>query len=269
MTLTKLQRQLAGRESAPDDSPAADMPPVSTAEPVRQPSTRYADQPMSLGTRLFGMGGVMTIALLILGGALLTWRTYTAPPASPALSVFDVAPPASPQETPPEEKEAPKPVEKKEKLPEPQPERPIEPPKVQISPVTIPIPVAVPKLAEPGPREPETAAPKTVPAPPAPQVASNGPDTWEGRVLAQLNRHRQYPRAAVARRQQGVPYIRIVMDRTGKVLSSRLERSSGFPDLDREAVALAKRASPLPKPPDDKAGDTLELVVPVEFLLRG
>jgi protein TonB len=73
---------------------------------------------------------------------------------------------------------------------------------------------------------------------------------------------------AMARRQQGVPYIRFVMDRDGKVLSSRLERSSGFPDLDREAVSLPKRASPLPKPPDNKRGDTLELVVPVEFFLR-
>lgn len=62
-----------------------------------------------------------------------------------------------------------------------------------------------------------------------------------------------------------MPYIRFVMDRAGKVLSSRLERSSGFPDLDREAVALPKRAQPLPKPPNDKPGDTIELVVPVEF----
>ncbi|WP_245896845.1 energy transducer TonB [Sphingomonas fennica] len=48
------------------------------------------------------------------------------------------------------------------------------------------------------------------------------------------------------------------MDREGKVLSSRLKRSCGFPELDREAVALPKHASPLPKPPDDKPGDTLD-----------
>lgn len=222
---------------------------------------------MSLGTRLFGMGGVSVIALLILGGALLTWRTYTVPPAQPALSVFDVSPPASPPETPPEEKEAPKPVQKKEKQPEPQPARPIEPSKIPISPVTIPIPVTVPKPADPGSKEPETAAPKTLPAPLAPQRSSNAPDSWEGRVLAALHKQRRYPRAAMAQRQQGIPYIRFTMDREGKVLSVRLERSCGFPELDREAVALARRASPLPKPPDDKPGDTLELVVPVEYFI--
>jgi len=69
-------------------------------------------------------------------------------------------------------------------------------------------------------------------------------------------------------RQQGVPYVRIIIDREGKVLSSRLERSSRFFELDREAVALAKRASPLPKPPLERFGGTLELVVPVEFFMQ-
>ncbi|MCJ2188277.1 energy transducer TonB family protein [Novosphingobium beihaiensis] len=125
-----------------------------------------------------------------------------------------------------------------------------------------------PETASPVPSKPEQAAPKTAPAPPAPQMASNGPDSWEGRVLAALNKQRRYPRTAQFRRQQGVPYIRFVMNREGKVLSSRLERSSGFPDLDREALALPKRAQPLPKPPKDRPGETLELVVPVEFLLH-
>ena len=219
---------------------------------------------MSLGTRLFGVGGVALIALLILGGALLTWRTCTAP-APATFSVFDVAPSISPPEISPQEKEVPKPVEKKP--PEPQPARPLEPTIVPIAQVSQPMPVAAAQPADPPPRVPEAATPKAAPAPPAPAVASNGSDTWEGRVLAQLNRHRQYPRSAIARRQQGISYIRFVIDRDGKVLSSRLERSSGFPNLDREAVALAKRASPLPKPPDEKRGETIELIVPVEFFL--
>jgi len=58
------------------------------------------------------------------------------------------------------------------------------------------------------------------------------------------------------------------MDRGGRVLSASLERSSGFAELDREAMSLPNRAQPLPKPPEERAGDTLELVVPVEFFIR-
>lgn len=224
---------------------------------------------MSWGTRLFGIGGVMIIALLILGGAFITWRTYGAAPPAPTLSVFDVAPVSSPPETLPEEKEAPKPVQKQEKPPEPRAVPPIERTIVPIAPISQPVPVATPKPVDPGPVEPETAAPKTQPAPPAPKVSASTAETWEGKVLARLNQHRRYPRGAMAQRQQGVPYIRFVMDREGHVLSTTIERSSGFPDLDREAVALPRRAQPLPKPPADKlpGQPTIELVVPVEFFV--
>jgi protein TonB len=58
------------------------------------------------------------------------------------------------------------------------------------------------------------------------------------------------------------------MDMTGKLLSARIEHSSGVRSLDQEALALPKRAQPLPKPPEDVKGDSIELVVPVEFFLR-
>lgn len=79
---------------------------------------------------------------------------------------------------------------------------------------------------------------------------------------------KRYPVAAERRGQQGVPYVRFVMDRSGRVLSSRLERSSGVSALDREAVDLPRRAQPLPAAPADVAGDTIEMVVPIEFFLR-
>jgi protein TonB len=188
------------------------------------------------------------------------------PPAGPL--VIALRPLASPEEAPPSVNEAPKPVQKKEKPPAPPKVRPVESAIVPIPAVAVPVPVVTPRIYDPEPMEPKTAAPKTAPAPPAPSTASNAPDTWEGKVLAQLNKYRRYPGVAKTRHQQGVPYIRFVMDREGRVLSSRLERSSGFPELDREAVNLPKRASPLPKPPENKVGDTLELVVPVEFFIR-
>ncbi|MET0249500.1 MAG: TonB family protein [Sphingobium sp.] len=220
---------------------------------------------MSLGTRLFGMGGTSAIMLLVLAGAMLTWRTYSAPqPAT--LSTFDVAPPAAPPEPPSEVAPGPEQVQKDE--PQPEPDRAtIEPPKIELpSPKVLPVAVATPA---PNPARPveKTTAPETKPVPPAPQVSSGKP-TWEGLVLGALNKVKRYPRDAHFARQQGVPYIRFVMNREGKILSVRIERSSGHRSLDQEALALPKRAQPLPKPPEDVPGDTIELVVPVEFFMR-
>ena len=229
-------------------------------------SARYSDQPTTWQTRLCGMGGVALIALLILGGMVITWTTYTAVQAPQALSVFDVAPPAAPPEPANEIPPGPEQVQK-DKLQPPIEIPKIDPPEIRLPSVN-PMPVQAAKpIPDPGPPVKDTTAPQTQPAPPAPQVSSGKP-TWEGLVLGALNKVKRYPREASFRRQQGVPYIRFIMDRDGKILSVRLERSSGFRALDEEAVALPKRASPLPKPPEDMKGDTIELVVPVEFFMR-
>jgi len=231
-----------------------------------QPSIRYSDQPMSLGTWLFGMGGVALIALLILGAALFTWTTFQTVRQPTTLSVFDLAPPAAPPEPVHETPPGPEQVQKEK--PQPPIEMPqIKPPEIKLPSInTLPVQMAE-LVPDPGPPVEDTTAPETRPAPPAQQVSTAQP-TWEGLVLGALNKVKRYPRAASLRRQQGVPYIRFVMDREGKVLSVRLERSSGFRMLDEEALALPKRASPLPKPPESVAGETIELVVPVEFFMR-
>ncbi|WP_256213574.1 energy transducer TonB family protein [Sphingobium sp. YR768] len=220
-------------------------------------------------SHLIGVGGtcaLYAICAVVFFVALST--QYAKPAQQAALTVLSLSAPASPPEIEPRKRKAPTPTEQKEAQREPPRVQRIEPSKIAISPVSTPIPIAGPRSADPRPVEPEPAAPKTAPAPPASQVSSNAHDTWEGRVLAALNKHRRYPRLAMVRRQQGVPYIRFIMDREGKVLSSHLERSSGVSELDREAISLPKRASPLPKPPQDKSGDTLELVVPVEYFLK-
>jgi protein TonB len=94
---------------------------------------------------------------------------------------------------------------------------------------------------------------------------SERPADWQSRVLGRLNAAKSYPSSARARRQQGVVLIRFTLDRSGAVLAVALAQSSGFALLDREALALPKRASPLPEPPEDMKGQRIELVVPVEF----
>lgn len=219
-------------------------------------------------SRIIGFVGTSAIFALVAASFFLT-VSYMAPVSPPpVLTVVNLLPPASPQETPPVDKHAPEPVQKKEAQPPPTPAPPTAPVIVPIAPILQSPPVVAAQPTDPGPAEPETAAPRTQPAPPAPRLSGDAAETWEGKVLARLIEHRRYPRSAMARGRQGVPYIRFTMNREGMVLSSRLERSSGFPELDREAVALPTRAQPLPKPPDDRPGETLELLVPVEFFLR-
>lgn len=230
-----------------------------------QTGPRYSDRPMDPETRLFGLGGVFAVVLLILGGMFFTWRTYTAAPAQATLSVFDVAPPAAPPEPPSElptgpeqvEREQPRPVVREQATP---------PPPEMVLPSAVPLP-RVDALPEPGPPVKETTAPDSKPMPPAPTKTADK-SSWEGQVLAALNKVKRYPRTAMSRRQQGVPYIRFVLDREGRVISARLERSSGFAALDDEAASLPKRAQPLPKPPDHVKGDRIEMIVQVEFFMR-
>ena len=83
-----------------------------------------------------------------------------------------------------------------------------------------------------------------------------------------LERHKRYPRRAQLRRQEGTVMLRFVMNPQGRVLSYRIERSSGHRLLDEEVREMIKRASPLPAMPEDMQQAQLELVVPVSFFLR-
>ena len=132
------------------------------------------------------------------------------------------------------------------------------PPEVVIQTVTPP-----PVAAQPAP----VAAPAPTTAPKSP-VAGEGRDAFLGRLLAQLNRYKQYPRAARAAHIEGVVMLHFVMDANGKVLSFEIAKSSGRPVLDAEALALIQRAQPLPALPADFPTRTLDAVVPVEFSLN-
>lgn len=87
-------------------------------------------------------------------------------------------------------------------------------------------------------------------------------------LQAWLHKHKEYPRRAQARRQEGTALLYFVMDRDGRVSDSHIQRSSGYQLLDEEVLALIRRAEPLPPPPPELAGDNIKLVVPVQFFLR-
>lgn len=117
-------------------------------------------------------------------------------------------------------------------------------------------------------RAPITTAPKPIPAAKAAVNAattqgissSMSVATWRGMVTAHLNRHKRSPGGGA-----GTSSVAFTIDRAGRVLSARLIRSSGSAALDGEAVALARRASPVPAPPASIGKGSITLTVPVRF----
>lgn len=90
---------------------------------------------------------------------------------------------------------------------------------------------------------------------------------WQQALHAHLEKEKRYPRMAKRMRKQGMPVIDFVMTRGGSVLSVRLVKSSGVPSLDNEALDLAYRAQPLPKPPEIVTGEKLTMTLPINFSL--
>lgn len=217
------------------------------------------------------LGIVVALHLLPLVGLLLApQRPRTAPLVEPVVMVELVrtqAPPEPLSELPP----GPQQVEAAASRPTP---RELEKvritvPRTDVESLVVPEPTPPrpPATAQAAPA-PATTAPLSRPAPPA-SSASSAPADWQGRLLAHLEANKRYPASALSRRQQGVTHVRFVMNREGRVLSSRIERSSGHPALDRAALDMLARAQPLPTPPAEVAGAQIELVVPVEFFVRG
>lgn len=196
-----------------------------------------------------------------------------------------------PDETPdPVVEEIKKPLEEAPPLPSPQPQvdAPKLPEKQEAEAVLTP-PPPQPKLERKPPprskvverpkpidpkktRAPRTAAPPSSQAQPSDRAAapfasasltpSMSPASWRGALMAHLNRHKRFPSGATG---SGVVMVAFTIDRAGRVLSSGLVRSSGDPVLDADAVALPRRASPVPAPPPNFGGGAVTLAVPIKF----
>jgi len=218
-------------------------------------------------------------AALFLGFA--TAKPALPPPAAMVVEMAELpsAPPVPPSLAPPnpEQKKAdPEPVEKKPLLP------PIPKLAFAVKPeVAVPVRETQPeekkdKADKPAEETTRAAAPdapnKDAPKAPAMGAPSNSnsraEQSWEARVLAALERRKRYPSAAQNAGQEDVVYVRIVMDRGGRVLDAQIRRSRGYALLDGEVAALVRRASPLPRPPQEVAGERIALLVPVEFFIK-
>jgi protein TonB len=191
--------------------------------------------------------------------------------------VMSEASPSTPVETEEqkhkvEEKVASRPVEEPppEIKPAPNPDVALEPPHHEEA--TVP-------RQEPRTPAPATSAPQAIPerqaaipaAPTQGRITPNTSDavpTWKSHILALLERHKRYPEAAQSRHQQGIAQVLFTLDRLGRVIHSRIVRSSGASMLDEEALALLLRAQPFPPPPPEVPGERVDLSVPIRFNLK-
>jgi len=88
---------------------------------------------------------------------------------------------------------------------------------------------------------------------------------WKSRLLSHLARHKRYPASARRQKEKGIAQVRFRIDDRGNVLSASISRSSGFPDLDRAALAMVQNASPVPVPP---SGVSKTITAPVIFSFK-
>ena len=223
----------------------------------------------------------------------VAWWLHTpsvsrAPTPLAAAMVIELAPapvsPVSEADLPPSQEPTPEVAPK----PQPEPELETPPPPVIEPDVALPEPEPTPpqeEEVEPQPEETSDQPPSTASAPAsapiqderaaapnqgvsASLVQANRAPRWRDQLLMALNNAKRYPFRARRLRQEGISYLRFVMDREGNILESSVARSSGYELLDQETLELVQRAQPLPKPPEQVEGATLEFVVPVEFFLN-
>ena len=111
----------------------------------------------------------------------------------------------------------------------------IVPPPTLVQPTIISVPMPVVPPVAPAPVM-QAAPPVAAPAPPPPVAARSAQsgqarEDFVARLLAQLNRFKQYPAAARKAHIQGVVMLHFVMDARGRVLRADIAKSSGRPVL--------------------------------------
>jgi periplasmic protein TonB len=86
---------------------------------------------------------------------------------------------------------------------------------------------------------------------------------WQKQLMAHLNRSKRYPAGGGRRAAEVGVYF--TLDRRGHVVSYLVKRSSGQAIFDEAALAMMKRADPVPAPPAVIADEGLSFEVPVQF----
>lgn len=88
-----------------------------------------------------------------------------------------------------------------------------------------------------------------------------------GDLMAWLAEHQEYPPALKKKRIEGVVHVRFTVAKDGRVTNMSIVESSGYPELDDAALAVLRRANPVPKFPRKLKREQMSLTLPIEFSL--
>lgn len=93
--------------------------------------------------------------------------------------------------------------------------------------------------------------------------------SYLAKLLAQLAQHKRYPLSSRKKAEEGVAVLDFEISRTGRVLVSNIQKSSGFNALDKAVLVMLKRAEPFPPVPPDIKGEPIRFTLPIAFKLNG
>ena len=196
------------------------------------------------------------------------------PPVQPLPEIKPVAVPAPEQPVIPVEKQAvvdkQPPVEPLEALPRPPvPEQPAQTEPGPRHETASNLPASPDASIQATPSSRSSAAVRATGKQQRPTVGGRvgNPKDYFSLLIAWLNQHKDYPPVVKKKKQQGTVVLAFSIDRSGTVLTSRVQTSSGYPLLDQAALDMLARANPLPAMPDSVPRQRLRLAVPIEYSL--
>jgi TonB family protein len=88
---------------------------------------------------------------------------------------------------------------------------------------------------------------------------------WQKELIAHFNQHKRYPPNGSL---DAEILVNFVLDKDGRVLSSAIMRGSGDASFDEAALAMIRRADPVPKPPPLVVQQGLSFTLPVVFRVK-
>lgn len=230
---------------------------------------------------------VLHLALFVAFPAV-RFATLQPPPAQPPLVArlepaqpAPAAAPPVPVAAPPMPVAAPKPSARPVHKPRVKPimrAKPATKPPPPVASLPEPI-VAPPEVARAEPEEPPAAAPASQPvASVAPQVVAPAAIAerpseaslaqYRLAVIQAARRYKRYPRVALDNNWQGRAEVHMAIGADGSIAALSVRASSGHEILDREALEMIRKATPLTPMPASLRGTAFTLDIPVVFNLE-